>query len=206
MGIFCPNDPATLAQTGRNLLDFMDAGIDAHGRVLVAFADGCVGPCAAPGGTAAQSMSQLATLARQTCGPSLYAAVGDVEGAQACPTGEPPQAPVPLHQSYAYVGGVGDITCATPVSHCATFAVPPGSASVDLSIVDEVSPAVGGYWCIDSCAATTGFFCAATTLTLPSGTSAVIVVVDPEGLGIVPCLLAPPGAGVLGTVSATFPG
>src|SRR3954454_19064118 len=56
----------------RNLLDFMDATVDGQGRVLVGFADGCTAACAAPGG--AQNFDALATIARQTAGPRLFAA------------------------------------------------------------------------------------------------------------------------------------
>lgn len=38
-GFSCPGSPDT-----RNLLDFMDVQIDARGRILVAYADGCVSP------------------------------------------------------------------------------------------------------------------------------------------------------------------
>jgi len=38
-GFGCPATPAT-----RNLLDFMDVDIDARGRILVAYADGCLSP------------------------------------------------------------------------------------------------------------------------------------------------------------------
>lgn len=84
---------------GRNLLDFFDAQIDEEGRVLVGFADGCVGPCALPGGTSLQSMSDHGTIARQTCGSSLYAAMGNVEGARPCDLA-PPVPPVPLTGTY----------------------------------------------------------------------------------------------------------
>src|SRR4051795_671358 len=50
----------------RNLLDFMDVTVDGQGRVLVGFADGCTGTCAAAGG--AQNYDALATIARQTGG------------------------------------------------------------------------------------------------------------------------------------------
>jgi hypothetical protein len=63
-GTTCGND--------RNLLDFMDITVDGQGRALVGFADGCTGACAAPGG--AQNFDALATIARQTAGPRLYAA------------------------------------------------------------------------------------------------------------------------------------
>jgi len=56
----------------RNLLDFMDATVDREGRVLVGYADGCTGACAAPGGT--QNFDAYATIARQQSGLTLYAA------------------------------------------------------------------------------------------------------------------------------------
>jgi len=63
-GTTCGND--------RNLLDFMDITVDGQGRPLVGFADGCTSACAAPGG--AQNFDSLATIARQTAGPRLFAA------------------------------------------------------------------------------------------------------------------------------------
>ena len=93
MGVSCP-DTGT---RGRNLLDFFDAQVDADGRVLAAFADGCVGACAGPAGTPAQSTSDYATVVRQACGPSLFAGKGNVEGATPCVFGPPTlPAAVPL--------------------------------------------------------------------------------------------------------------
>jgi hypothetical protein len=63
-GTTCGND--------RNLLDFMDATVDKDGRVLVGYADGCTGACAAPGGT--ENFDAYATIARQQTGKTLYAA------------------------------------------------------------------------------------------------------------------------------------
>ncbi len=56
----------------RNLLDFIDATVDSAGRVLVGYADGCTGTCAAPGG--AQNFDSYATISRQQGGRTLYAA------------------------------------------------------------------------------------------------------------------------------------
>jgi hypothetical protein len=56
----------------RNLLDFMDVTVDGQGRVLVGYADGCTGACAAAGGTT--NYDSLATIARQSTGPRLFAA------------------------------------------------------------------------------------------------------------------------------------
>jgi hypothetical protein len=75
-----PNDPVqrgsictggTTCGTDRNLLDFMDVQIDKQGRVLVGYADGCTGACVTGG---AQNYDALATIARQSGGPSLFAA------------------------------------------------------------------------------------------------------------------------------------
>ena len=57
--------------TGRNLLDFIDAQVDAKGRVVVAYADGCLATCET--GTGASDAS-YATIARQTGGRTLFAA------------------------------------------------------------------------------------------------------------------------------------
>ena len=55
----------------RNLLDFMDVTIDAQGRVLVGYADGCTGACATGG---AQNYDALASIARQSGGLTLKSA------------------------------------------------------------------------------------------------------------------------------------
>jgi hypothetical protein len=54
----------------RNLLDFMDATVDREGRVLVGYADGCIGACVQGG---ANSFTALASIARQTSGLRLLA-------------------------------------------------------------------------------------------------------------------------------------
>jgi hypothetical protein len=75
-----PNDPVqrgticlggTSCGSTRNLLDFLDATIDTEGRVLVGYADGCVGACVQG---PPSSFSALATIARQSGGQRLYAA------------------------------------------------------------------------------------------------------------------------------------
>lgn len=53
---------------GRNLLDFLDATMDARGRVLVAYADGCPPGCA----SVAASWHARITLARQAGGDGLF--------------------------------------------------------------------------------------------------------------------------------------
>jgi hypothetical protein len=86
-----PTDPVqrgTICSAGttcggtRNLLDFMDASVDAQGRVLVGYADGCVGGCVASG---PNSGTALATIARQTGGKGLFAAYDLPVGLPASP-------------------------------------------------------------------------------------------------------------------------
>ncbi|MGZ3459352.1 MAG: hypothetical protein ACXU86_12715, partial [Archangium sp.] len=73
-----PNDPVqrgsictggTTCGNDRNLLDFMDITVDSQGRVLVGYADGCVGACVQSG---PNSFSQYATIARQSGGTLLF--------------------------------------------------------------------------------------------------------------------------------------
>jgi hypothetical protein len=64
----------------RNLLDFMDATADQRGRVLVAYADGCIDECIAsaiapgPSPPVVGYRTKLATIARQSAGKGLLAA------------------------------------------------------------------------------------------------------------------------------------
>jgi hypothetical protein len=61
----------TSCASTRNLLDFIDARADARGRILVGYADGCVGSClSAP----PNSGTALGTIARQQSGTGVYAA------------------------------------------------------------------------------------------------------------------------------------
>jgi hypothetical protein len=60
----------TTCGADRNLLDFNDLEIDHEGRILIAYADGCVG-CTSP--TGADSRSAKATIARQSGGKRLLA-------------------------------------------------------------------------------------------------------------------------------------
>jgi hypothetical protein len=55
----------------RNLLDFMDAAIDKIGRVVVGYADGCLGPCVGGG---ANTREDFGAIARQARGRSLFSA------------------------------------------------------------------------------------------------------------------------------------
>ncbi len=85
-----PNDPVqigsicnmgTTCGADRNLLDFNDLTIDAQGRAVGAFADGCVvGSCDATSSSSA-SRSALGTILRQSGGKRLLAAFDPVEPA-----------------------------------------------------------------------------------------------------------------------------
>jgi hypothetical protein len=77
-----PNDPVQRGpiwlkgggEISRNLLDFNDATIDREGRMLIGFADGCVGGCAqAPDAARGNSYSAVASILRQTGGRRLFA-------------------------------------------------------------------------------------------------------------------------------------
>lgn len=64
----------TTCGSGRNLLDFMDVNLTKDGRVVVGYADGCIGTCATAAGTKAQSTASYATIAYQASGKGLFAA------------------------------------------------------------------------------------------------------------------------------------
>jgi PKD repeat protein len=70
----------------RNLLDFMDANVTPDGRVVVGYADGCIGSCAGANGTEAQSTSAWATVARESTGKGLYAAFDGAGSVPSAPT------------------------------------------------------------------------------------------------------------------------
>jgi PKD repeat protein len=87
-----PNDPVqtgtvclegTTCAGGRNLLDFNDFGVDAQGRGLVGYADGCVN---CPDTFVQQSSSEHGTVTRQSGGRRLFSFFDPVEpGVPAAP-------------------------------------------------------------------------------------------------------------------------
>jgi len=102
-----PGDPVqrgTICSSGttcgstRNLLDFMDATNDAQGRVLVGYADGCVGGCVNGG---ANSGTALATIARQMSGKGLYAAYDLPLGVPAAPALQATQSNGVVHLTWS---------------------------------------------------------------------------------------------------------
>jgi hypothetical protein len=97
-GINCANGT-------RNLLDFNDATIDQDGRVVIAYADGCVGQCASGG---PNSFSAVGTIARQVNGRRMFA-VDDVVGV--------PSAPLVSAQFDCTNPSIVHISWSTPDSH-----------------------------------------------------------------------------------------
>ena len=84
-----PNDPVQIGNIcllgtgcsgGRNLLDFNGIDVDAEGRVLVAYADGCVN-CSNTQATT-QSTASKGVIARQSGGRRLFAAFDPIEPAR----------------------------------------------------------------------------------------------------------------------------
>ncbi|MFN2464332.1 MAG: fibronectin type III domain-containing protein [Candidatus Dormibacteria bacterium] len=97
-----PNDPVQRgclwdgggSNSCRNLLDFMDASVTKTGRVVVGYADGCIGACSGTGGTEAESTSAYATIARQSTGQGLFAAY-DVAASSPSPSASASPSPTP---------------------------------------------------------------------------------------------------------------
>ena len=92
----------------RNLLDFIDATVDKQGRVLIAYADGCVDNCVT-NPSANLSRSALGTIARQSGGKRLYAQYDSSEPAKpAAPelTGTRDESGVHLSWSLSDDGGL----------------------------------------------------------------------------------------------------
>ncbi|MHB8585555.1 MAG: fibronectin type III domain-containing protein [Thermoplasmatota archaeon] len=84
----------TTCTNGRNLDDFNDITIDSQGKVLVAYADGCIDACASPTGGPGDSTHALPAIALQTAGDCLFAsACGPVSGTTLPPTQPVTQAP-----------------------------------------------------------------------------------------------------------------
>jgi hypothetical protein len=85
-----PNDPVqvgsiciggTFCGSDRNLLDFNDLSIDSQGRIIGAFADGCVAGACDSSSPGAASRSALATVLRQSGGRRMFAAFDPAEPA-----------------------------------------------------------------------------------------------------------------------------
>jgi hypothetical protein len=137
-----PGDPVQracifLAGTGncpsvkRNLFDFMDIAVDRHGRVLIGYADGCTGTCVTDQGQRCsnaqcstgptKSTDKLASIARESCGPSLLAEQ-PAAGASLTPCGGQPVVPGQPLVAGAPRGSMPN-TSASPSVHLAPLLV-----------------------------------------------------------------------------------
>jgi hypothetical protein len=108
-----PNDPVqigTICLAGlgcgsdRNLLDFIDATLDKQGRVLAAYADGCLSGCT----NNTSSRSALATIARECSGRGMYATFDSLLAVSACGNVGPPPPPPPPATSCDGVNVIAD--------------------------------------------------------------------------------------------------
>jgi hypothetical protein len=108
-----PNDPVqigTICLAGlgcgsdRNLLDFIDATLDKQGRVLAAYADGCLSGCT----NNTSSRSALATIARECSGRGMYATFDSILAVSACGNVGPPPPPPPPATSCDGVNVISD--------------------------------------------------------------------------------------------------
>jgi hypothetical protein len=86
----------------RNLLDFMDDTVDAQGRTLVGYPDGCVGECVTnPTGVHPNSYTARASVARQSGGKRLFSAFD--------PNPPEPVAPAPPRVDSVYRDGANTV-------------------------------------------------------------------------------------------------
>lgn len=81
-GTICAGGTTGCPNGSRNLLDFNDIQVDRRGRPVVAFADGCTGPCV---DSPLNTQDALASVARQMGGKGLFAAFDTPPGPPAQP-------------------------------------------------------------------------------------------------------------------------
>ncbi len=81
-GTICAGGTTGCPNGSRNLLDFNDLQVDRRGRPVVAFADGCTGPCVE---STLNTQDALASVARQRGGKGLFAAFDQPLGPPAQP-------------------------------------------------------------------------------------------------------------------------
>ena len=164
----------TGCSTGRNLLDFMDAQIDADGRVLVGYVDGCIGACAGPSGTAAQSTSAAAVITRQVSGKTLFAAFDGTAAALGVVAGGPYAGDVgtaiPLAGSAS--GGDGSYTYAWDVLDVPAGSIADGTSfSSPASATSTFTPDVVGEYTLQLTVTDGTLATASATASLFAGTT-----------------------------------
>jgi len=119
----------------RNLLDFMDIQVDKQGRVLVGYADGCVG-CTGPSG----SRAKLATIARQTCGRRLFKQFDPATDDCGSSTATPTPTPTPILTTEACDGA----NLVTDAAGDARNPAPGGQGPTDQADITAISFAKSG--------------------------------------------------------------
>lgn len=82
-GTICNGGPTGCPNGSRNLLDFNDIQVDRRGRPVVAFADGCTGPCI--DSPAINTLDALSAVARLRGGKGLFSAFDQPPGPPAQP-------------------------------------------------------------------------------------------------------------------------
>jgi hypothetical protein len=144
-----PNDPVqrgaicsqgTTCSAARNLLDFIDATVDAQGRVLVGYSDGCVGGCVNGG---PNSGTDLATIARETSGKGLYATYDQQVGLPAAPAVQATSANGVVHVTWSTPDDHGTPLIGYHISRRPVGGVAEQIAGVDASVhaYDDAPPA-----------------------------------------------------------------
>lgn len=131
-----PETPLGGCTCCRNLLDFNDADMDKFGRVLVGYADGCVGPCV---NNPPNSNSALASVARQVNGRRLFAAYDNVDA---------PAAPLANAEFDAGNNALVHLTWGTPDDHGSAitgYRLYRRPESGAYSLLDSPGPAVHAY-------------------------------------------------------------
>lgn len=152
-----PNDPVqrgTICGGGfggcdngtRNLLDFMDATIDKQGRILIAYADGCIGGCMAG---PPNSFTAVASIARQKSGKRMFKAF-DQLGVPAAPLTQAAQAPgsAAVHLKWEAPDDRGSAITQYRVYRRTGSTTPTLIATVgaDIRAYDDANVAVGQTW------------------------------------------------------------
>jgi hypothetical protein len=144
-----PNDPVqrgdicdqgTTCSAARNLDDFIDVTVDTQGRVLVGYADGCVGGCANAG---PNSGTAQATIARETSGKGLYASFDQQLSFPAAPAVQATAANGVVHVTWSTPDDHNTPITGYHVSRRPTGGVPQQIAGVDANThaYDDTPPA-----------------------------------------------------------------
>jgi len=138
VGSICTSG-TTACGADRNLLDFNDVSIDREGRVVAAFADGCVAPGCDASSPSSSSRSAKGTVLRQSGGRRLLAAFDPPE---------PARPPAPLLVSAVRQGSAVTVTWQAPDNGgtpLTAYKVYRGTTSGGETLLATVGPAKPSY-------------------------------------------------------------